>query len=115
MPDLRTLSPGDLREHRDLFRERNAAFRERGLDLNMTRGKPSEAQLDLADRLLKLPGAGDYRAADGGDCRNYYGSLQGLPEARSAEGIATCALLAATEALLARQEKGSISIAAPAV
>jgi DNA-binding transcriptional MocR family regulator len=57
------------------------AFKSRRLDLNLTRGKPSSAQLDLSAALLALPGTGDYQAADGTDCRNY-GGLQGLPEAR---------------------------------
>jgi DNA-binding transcriptional MocR family regulator len=57
------------------------AFKARRLDLNLTRGKPSSAQLDLSAPLLGLPGPNDYRAEDGTDCRNY-GGLQGLPEAR---------------------------------
>jgi hypothetical protein len=32
---------------------------------------------------MTLPGNGDYVQADGGDTRNYFGSLQGLPEARA--------------------------------
>ena len=57
------------------------AFKARRLDLNLTRGKPSSAQLDLSVPLLALPGPDAYQAADGTDCRNY-GGLQGLPEAR---------------------------------
>src|ERR1700754_1245397 len=57
------------------------AFQSRRLDLNLTRGKPSSAQLDLSLPLLALPGDDRYQAADGTDCRNY-GGLQGLPEAR---------------------------------
>lgn len=45
--------------------------------LDMTRGKPSAEQLDLANRILKLPGT-DYLSADGTDARNY-GGLDGLP------------------------------------
>jgi DNA-binding transcriptional MocR family regulator len=56
-------------------------FKARGLDLNLTRGKPASAQLDLSSPLLALPGIEAYHAADGTDCRNY-GGLQGLPEAR---------------------------------
>ncbi|HEV2927184.1 MAG TPA: aminotransferase class I/II-fold pyridoxal phosphate-dependent enzyme, partial [Propionibacteriaceae bacterium] len=52
-----------------------------GLKLDMTRGKPSPAQLDLSNELLTLPGGGDFRAEDGVDCRNY-GGLYGLPELR---------------------------------
>ncbi|MEW1719102.1 aminotransferase class I/II-fold pyridoxal phosphate-dependent enzyme [Streptomyces sp. NPDC093109] len=52
----------------------------RGLALDLTRGKPAPAQLDLSGELLSLPGA-RYTAADGTDVRNY-GGLQGLPELR---------------------------------
>src|SRR5688572_3588308 len=68
----------------DLYAEQVQAYDAlvgRGLNLDMTRGKPSPAQLDLSNELLTLPGEGDYRAADGTDCRNY-GGLFGLPELR---------------------------------
>ncbi len=62
------------------LRARYVAFKERGLALDMTRGKPCPEQLDLALGMLDCLGR-DYRAADGTDCRNY-GVLEGLPEAR---------------------------------
>ena len=52
-----------------------------GMKLDLTRGKPSAEQLDLANPLLALPGADDFRAAGGTDTRNY-GGLHGLPELR---------------------------------
>lgn len=59
------------------------SFRQRGLKLDMSRGKPAPEQLDLSNALLDaLP---DYRAADGTDARNYGGVL-GLPEARALFG-----------------------------
>ncbi|MFC3823630.1 aminotransferase class I/II-fold pyridoxal phosphate-dependent enzyme [Planomonospora venezuelensis] len=57
-----------------------AALVERGLSLDLTRGKPSPRQLDLAAELLTLPARG-HLAADGTDTRNY-GGLQGLTELR---------------------------------
>ncbi len=63
-----------------------AALREKGLALDLTRGKPSAAQLDLAAGLLTLPGE-RFVAADGTDTRNY-GGLQGLPELRALFGPA---------------------------
>jgi DNA-binding transcriptional MocR family regulator len=63
------------------FEDGYNAFKARRLNLNLTRGKPSSAQLDLSSPLLGLPGPDDCQAEDGTDCRNY-GGLQGLPEAR---------------------------------
>lgn len=60
-------------------------LRERGLSLDLTRGKPSPEQLDLSGDLLTLPGAGNYRDRDGTDCRNY-GGLLGLPSLRAIFG-----------------------------
>jgi DNA-binding transcriptional MocR family regulator len=57
------------------------AFKARGLKLDLTRGKPSPAQLDLSAALLSLPGEKDYFAEGAVDCRNY-GGLQGLVEVR---------------------------------
>jgi DNA-binding transcriptional MocR family regulator len=57
----------------------------KGLALDLTRGKPSNAQLDLSNALLSLPGEGDYRSADGTDVRNY-GGPDGLPELRAIFG-----------------------------
>jgi DNA-binding transcriptional MocR family regulator len=51
-----------------------------GMKLDLTRGKPSAAQLDLANPMLSLPGE-SFKAADGTDTRNY-GGLQGLAELR---------------------------------
>ncbi len=54
----------------------------RDLALNMARGKPAKAQLDLSMPLLEtLTSAEDCLAADGTDCRNY-GVVDGLPEAK---------------------------------
>lgn len=74
-------SPADLaRPELDHARRAYAALVEEGLALDLTRGKPSTAQLDLAEPMLSLPGE-HHRAADGTDTRNYQG-LQGLAELR---------------------------------
>jgi DNA-binding transcriptional MocR family regulator len=57
------------------------ALQARGLKLNLTRGKPSPAQLEFSAELMSLPGAAGWRAEEATDCRNY-GGLQGLAEAR---------------------------------
>ena len=54
-------------------------FKAKGLKLDMTRGKPSSEQLDLAAGLLTNLTAADYKAADGTDTRNY-GGLDGIAE-----------------------------------
>ena len=54
----------------------------KGLKLDLTRGKPSPAQLDLSNELLTLPGEGNYMDSTGTDCRNY-GGTQGLPSIRT--------------------------------
>lgn len=64
-----------------IIQESYDAFKERGLQLDLTRGKPSPAQLDLCAGLLELPGPGGFVAEGAVDCRNY-GGLQGLQEAR---------------------------------
>ncbi len=82
MSDLRTLPTADLTAFHDTIQLQYGAFRNRGLKLDLTRGKPSAEQLDLSSGLLGLPGESDYIAADGTDTRNY-GVLQGLPELRA--------------------------------
>jgi DNA-binding transcriptional MocR family regulator len=71
----------DINQFRQQIQQNYEAFKAKGLKLNLTRGKPSPAQLDLSVGLLSLPGATDYVSEDGTDCRNYLG-LQGIPEAR---------------------------------
>jgi DNA-binding transcriptional MocR family regulator len=63
------------------LRESYEALQKKGLKLNLTRGKPSMAQLDLSAGLLALPGEANFMAEGATDCRNY-GGLDGLAEAR---------------------------------
>ncbi|PHV12175.1 aminotransferase class I/II-fold pyridoxal phosphate-dependent enzyme [Chitinimonas sp. BJB300] len=56
------------------------SFKQQGLKLDMSRGKPAPEQLDLA--LPLLDAVDGYKAADGTDTRNYGGAV-GLPEARA--------------------------------
>lgn len=55
------------------------AFQARGLSLDLTRGKPASAQLDLSNPLLEL--GRDFLDRSGADARNY-GGLHGLVELR---------------------------------
>ncbi len=66
-----------------LLDEQTVAYRalqDRGLKLDLTRGKPSPEQLDLSNELLGLPGT-DFKDASGTDTRNY-GGLSGLLQLR---------------------------------
>ncbi len=58
-----------------------AAFKERGLSLDITRGKPSSEQLDLSAGLLTNVTNETAMSDDGVDTRNY-GGLKGLTELR---------------------------------
>nr|WP_042329299.1 aminotransferase class I/II-fold pyridoxal phosphate-dependent enzyme [Dietzia sp. UCD-THP] len=77
---------------------------ERGLSLDLTRGKPSPEQLDLSERLLALPGEGDHTAGST-DVRNYGGGA-GLPELR---GIIAELLGVGVDRVIA-QDNASLSI-----
>ena len=58
------------------------SFQAKGLNLNMARGKPSAAQLELSLPMMDvLTSKSNFNAEDGSDCRNY-GGLEGIPEAR---------------------------------
>lgn len=72
----------------ELLRERAAmeakyrAFQEKGIKLDMSRGKPSKAQLDLSNGMMDvLNSSADMVCEAGVDCRNY-GIMDGIPEAR---------------------------------
>lgn len=57
-------------------------YQEQSLNLNMSRGKPSIAQLDLSMGMMDvLSSTDDLTCEDGTDCRNY-GVLDGIDEAK---------------------------------
>lgn len=76
---LSELSADELRALATTQREAHAAQAAKGVTLDVTRGKPSAAQLDLADEMLSLPRSTKDRS--GTDVRNY-GGLTGLTELR---------------------------------
>ncbi|MFT5691928.1 MAG: aspartate/methionine/tyrosine aminotransferase [Oceanicoccus sp.] len=77
---LNQATPELLREQEILLNEKYGIFRDENLNLDLTRGKPNTAQLDLSnelDGILK----GNYTDNNGADLRNY-GGLDGIPEAK---------------------------------
>lgn len=56
-------------------------FKAKNLALDMSRGKPSTAQLDLSNDMLDTVSSTDYKTITDGDTRNY-GGLDGIPEAK---------------------------------
>ena len=78
-----SLGRDDLIAQHELQQRNYAELEAKNLSLDLTRGKPSPAQLDLSNALLELPGSENdaFRDRDGIDTRNY-GGLNGLPELR---------------------------------
>ncbi|HCB03918.1 MAG TPA: aminotransferase [Nocardioides bacterium] len=77
---LAVRSPEELSEFLAQERAAYAELQGRGLKLDLTRGKPASAQLDLSDALLGLPHGTTDQA--GVDTRNY-GGLEGIAELRA--------------------------------
>lgn len=72
-----------LKGQRANLEKRYRDFQAKQLSLDITRGKPSSSQLDLANELLSLPG--DRYVLEGTDIRNY-GGLDGLPPMKTLFG-----------------------------
>lgn len=85
---LLNLEKSELTELAAQVRKDYEALKAEGLDLDLTRGKPSKAQLDLSNDLLVLPGRGHYTDAAGNDLRNY-GNQKGIKELRDLWGKLT--------------------------
>lgn len=80
-----SLGRDELAAEHEQQKRNYAELQAKALKLDLTRGKPSAAQLDLSNKLLELPGAEDFRDGDGTDVRNY-GGVHGLPELRAIFG-----------------------------
>ncbi|HEY3698007.1 MAG TPA: aminotransferase class I/II-fold pyridoxal phosphate-dependent enzyme [Spongiibacteraceae bacterium] len=79
--DLERASIVQLREWQTLLTQEYAAIKAVGLNLDLTRGKPSADQLNLSNALDGILG-GDFKDTDGTDVRNY-GGLDGIASARA--------------------------------
>ena len=82
MEKYEMLSKEELKSIKAALEEEYAKAQHLGLKLDMSRGKPAPAQLDLAMGILDaVSSTSDYKSEDGVDCRNY-GVLDGIPEAK---------------------------------
>ncbi len=76
------MSREELLELKEKLNEEYEEIKAKGLSLDMSRGKPSVAQLDIAMGMMDvLDGHSDMRSENGVDTRNY-GALDGIPEAK---------------------------------
>ncbi len=79
---LAAMKTEEIRALYEEAKEQYEAFEQRGLTLNMARGKPCAKQLDLALGVLEaLHARSEFANSNGDDCRNY-GVWNGLPEMR---------------------------------
>ena len=81
MVDYLKMEKSELLAEEKLLRGLYEDFKARGLQLDMSRGKPGKAQLDLSMDMLSINCIEDYISESGMDSRNY-GFLEGVPEAR---------------------------------
>ncbi len=82
MADFKQLSEQESQEMKAQLMERYRKFQERRITLDMTRGKPCTAQLDLALGMMEGDTGKAYLTKEGLDCRNY-GGLDGIPAAKT--------------------------------
>lgn len=80
---MKTYKELSIEERKDLYSDllkKYNEYKSRGLKLDLSRGKPSSAQLDLSQGLMSVDMTRDACFSESGfDCRNY-GLLDGLPE-----------------------------------
>ena len=75
------MTPAQLAAEKESVSRQFEALKARGLKLDMSRGKPGKAQLDLVSGILTILSKPEDCVADGIDARNY-GEVRGLPCAR---------------------------------
>ena len=81
MQPYQNLNSAGLAQELRQVRQDLDAWKARGLKLNMARGKPGRAQLDMVSDILTVLTRPEQCLSDGIDARNY-GELAGLPAAR---------------------------------
>ena len=82
MKEYKTMGKNKLEAEFSSVQAEYEKIKQRGLSLDMSRGKPSSAQIDCSNDILTVLQTGDdCRTESGMDARNY-GTLAGIPEAR---------------------------------
>lgn len=76
-----TMSKAELLEEKENLEKEYSEVLAKGLKLDMSRGKPSGAQLDLSMDMMDVLNSSSELVCDGVDCRNY-GVLCGITEAK---------------------------------
>ena len=80
------MSQEELLKEKESLEQQFKEVEAKGLNLNMARGKPSEAQLNLSNGLMDVLNSDSYfNDETGTDCRNY-GIGEGIPEAKRLMG-----------------------------
>ena len=86
MKSYEEMTKEELLKEKEGLEEEYKKFQQRGLKLDMSRGKPSQEQLDLSMGMMDVLTSGvDLTCDDGTDCRNY-GVLDGISEAKQLIG-----------------------------
>lgn len=82
MSSYLNMSKEQLQKEKTTLEKLYIGFKERELNLDMSRGKPGQEQLNLSDEMMDvLNSSSDFKAENGFDCRNY-GLVDGIPEAK---------------------------------
>ena len=82
MKSYKELTKNELLELKNHLEDEYKEVSSKGLKLDMSRGKPSSAQLELSSDMLDiLNSSSDLKSENGLDVRNY-GCLDGIPEAK---------------------------------
>ena len=82
MTAYKEMSREELQKEKAALEARFEEIKAKGLKLDMSRGKPSAAQLDLSKGMMDvLNSSSDLKGEEGIDCRNY-GLLDGIKEAK---------------------------------
>ena len=82
MKPYKEMTREELLQEKAALEAKYKEFQDRGMKLDMSRGKPSKAQLDLSNGMMDvLNSSSDMVCEAGVDCRNY-GIMDGIPEAR---------------------------------